>query len=215
MAQTQMAAWQKHDRSYVFHHRWVDLNQISPNLPLAVVASEDQKFPEHWGFDVEAIAKAYELNQHSHRVHGASTISQQVAKNLFLWSGRSSFRKGLEAYFTDLGHREGLRAQSAQPPRARRQYHQPAGRQESVLMVRAQLFSQRPGGVLHRSWPSRRPTSSISTATACTAPVPSASRSPRICSYGPGAAIFAKAWRRTSPCSSKPVGLSGGFWRFT
>ncbi|HZE43375.1 MAG TPA: monofunctional biosynthetic peptidoglycan transglycosylase [Steroidobacteraceae bacterium] len=102
MAQTQMAAWQKHDRSYVFHHRWVDLNQISPNLPLAVVASEDQKFPEHWGFDVEAIEKAYELNQHSHRVHGASTISQQVAKNLFLWSGRSYFRKGLEAYFTVL-----------------------------------------------------------------------------------------------------------------
>jgi monofunctional biosynthetic peptidoglycan transglycosylase len=102
MAQTQIAAWAKRDRSYVFRHRWVDLNQISPNLPLAVVASEDQKFPEHWGFDVEAIEKAYELNQHSHRVHGASTISQQVAKNLFLWSGRSYFRKGLEAYFTVL-----------------------------------------------------------------------------------------------------------------
>jgi monofunctional glycosyltransferase len=102
MAQTQMAAWTKRDRTYVFRHRWVDLNQISPNLPLAVVASEDQKFPEHWGFDVEAIEKAYALNQHSHRVHGASTISQQVAKNLFLWSGRSYFRKGLEAYFTVL-----------------------------------------------------------------------------------------------------------------
>jgi monofunctional biosynthetic peptidoglycan transglycosylase len=102
MAQMQLSAWSKHDRSYVFRHRWVDLNQISPNLPLAVVASEDQKFPEHWGFDVEAIEKAYEMNQHSHRVHGASTISQQVAKNLFLWSGRSYFRKGLEAYFTVL-----------------------------------------------------------------------------------------------------------------
>jgi monofunctional biosynthetic peptidoglycan transglycosylase len=102
MAQTQLAAWQKRDRTYVLRHRWVDLSQISPNLPLAVVASEDQKFPEHWGFDVEAIEKAYELNQHSHRVHGASTISQQVAKNLFLWSGRSYFRKGLEAYFTVL-----------------------------------------------------------------------------------------------------------------
>jgi monofunctional biosynthetic peptidoglycan transglycosylase len=102
MAQTQMAAWAKHDRTYVFRRHWVDLNQISPNLPLAVVASEDQKFPEHWGFDVEAIEKAYEMNQHSHRVHGASTISQQVAKNLFLWSGRSYFRKGLEAYFTVL-----------------------------------------------------------------------------------------------------------------
>jgi monofunctional glycosyltransferase len=102
MAQMQLSAWAKHDRSYVFRHHWVDLNQISPNLPLAVVASEDQKFPEHWGFDVEAIEKAYEMNQHSHRVHGASTISQQVAKNLFLWSGRSYFRKGLEAYFTVL-----------------------------------------------------------------------------------------------------------------
>jgi monofunctional biosynthetic peptidoglycan transglycosylase len=65
-----------------------------------VVASEDQKFPEHWGFDVEAIEKAYALNQHNHRIHGASTISQQVAKNMFLWSGRSYFRKALEAYFT-------------------------------------------------------------------------------------------------------------------
>jgi monofunctional glycosyltransferase len=102
MAQTQMAAWAKHDRTYVFRHHWVALNQISPSLPLAVVASEDQKFPEHWGFDVEAIEKAYEMNLHSHRVHGASTISQQVAKNLFLWSGRSYFRKGLEAYFTIL-----------------------------------------------------------------------------------------------------------------
>jgi len=58
--------------------------------------------PEHWGFDVEAIEKAYEMNRHSHHVHGASTISQQVAKNLYLWSGRSYFRKALEAYFTVL-----------------------------------------------------------------------------------------------------------------
>jgi monofunctional biosynthetic peptidoglycan transglycosylase len=102
MAETQLAAWSKHDRNYTSHHQWTDLTRISPNLPLAVVASEDQKFPGHWGFDVEAIEKAYEMNQHSHRVHGASTISQQVAKNLFLWTGRSYFRKGLEAYFTVL-----------------------------------------------------------------------------------------------------------------
>jgi monofunctional biosynthetic peptidoglycan transglycosylase len=102
MAQSRIEAWAAHDSSYVFRHRWVDLTQISPNLALAVVASEDQKFPEHRGFDVEAIEKAYELNQHSHRIRGASTISQQVAKNLFLWSGRSYFRKGLEAYFTVL-----------------------------------------------------------------------------------------------------------------
>jgi monofunctional biosynthetic peptidoglycan transglycosylase len=102
MAETQIAAWSSRDAAYVSRHTWVDLTHVSPNLPLAVVASEDQKFPEHWGFDVEAIEKAYELNQHSHRVHGASTISQQVAKNLFLWSGRSYFRKGLEAWFTIL-----------------------------------------------------------------------------------------------------------------
>ena len=102
MAGAQVAAWLSRDSNYQFRHSWVDLDRISPNLPLAVVASEDQKFPEHWGFDVEAIEKAYALNQHSHRVRGASTISQQVAKNLFLWSGRSYFRKGLEAYFTVL-----------------------------------------------------------------------------------------------------------------
>jgi monofunctional biosynthetic peptidoglycan transglycosylase len=100
MAETQVQAWLTHDSGYASVHHWVDLEQISPNLALAVIASEDQKFPEHWGFDVEAIEKAYQLNRHSHKVRGASTISQQVAKNLFLWSGRSYFRKGLEAYFT-------------------------------------------------------------------------------------------------------------------
>lgn len=102
MAESQVSAWANHDRAYVYRRTWVDLTRISPNLPLAVVASEDQKFPEHRGFDVEAIEKAYEMNQHSHRVRGASTISQQVAKNLYLWSGRSYFRKALEAYFTVL-----------------------------------------------------------------------------------------------------------------
>jgi monofunctional biosynthetic peptidoglycan transglycosylase len=102
MAGAQIAAWANHDATYAARHSWVDLTRISPNLPLAVVASEDQRFPEHWGFDVESIEKAYALNQHSHRVRGASTISQQVAKNLFLWPGRSYFRKGLEAYFTVL-----------------------------------------------------------------------------------------------------------------
>lgn len=100
MAEAQTAAWSNRDANYVYRRSWVDLDRISPNLPLAVVAAEDQKFPEHWGFDVPAIEKAYALNQHSHQVRGASTISQQVAKNLFLWSGRSYFRKGLEAYFT-------------------------------------------------------------------------------------------------------------------
>ncbi|HEX4151397.1 MAG TPA: monofunctional biosynthetic peptidoglycan transglycosylase [Steroidobacteraceae bacterium] len=102
MAESRISAWSLGDRTYVFRRTWVDLTHISPNLPLAVVASEDQKFPEHRGFDVEAIEKAYAMNQHSHRVRGASTITQQVAKNLFLWSGRSYFRKALEAYFTVL-----------------------------------------------------------------------------------------------------------------
>jgi len=102
MLEATVAAWIDRDHDYELRHQWVDLQRISPNLALAVVASEDQKFPDHWGFDVEAIEKAYQLNQHSHRVRGASTISQQVAKNLFLWSGRSYFRKGLEAYFTVL-----------------------------------------------------------------------------------------------------------------
>ncbi len=102
MIEARAAAWLDHDPDFVFRHRWTELRRISPNLALAVVASEDQKFPEHWGFDVEAIEKAYELNQHSHRIHGGSTISQQVAKNLYLWSGRSYFRKALEAYFTVL-----------------------------------------------------------------------------------------------------------------
>jgi monofunctional biosynthetic peptidoglycan transglycosylase len=102
MAESTVAAWMEGDRSHVLRRDWVDLTRISPNLALAVVASEDQKFPEHWGFDVEAIEKAYALNRHSHRIRGASTISQQVAKNLFLWSGRSYFRKGLEAWFTVL-----------------------------------------------------------------------------------------------------------------
>jgi monofunctional biosynthetic peptidoglycan transglycosylase len=102
MAESRMAAWASGDRNYVYRRTWADLGRISPNLALAVVASEDQKFPEHSGFDVEAIEKAYEMNRHSHHVHGASTISQQVAKNLYLWSGRSWFRKGLEAYFTVL-----------------------------------------------------------------------------------------------------------------
>ena len=84
--------------------QWVPWPRIAPAMRLAVVASEDQKFPEHHGFDFEAIDKALEQNQkrRGRHLHGASTISQQTAKNLFLWSGRSWLRKGLEAYFTVL-----------------------------------------------------------------------------------------------------------------
>jgi monofunctional biosynthetic peptidoglycan transglycosylase len=83
-------------------HRWVDWPQISPHAKVAVIASEDQKFPEHHGFDLESINDALEERERGRRVRGASTISQQVAKNLFLWPGQSWFRKGFEAYYTVL-----------------------------------------------------------------------------------------------------------------
>ena len=79
---------------------WVQLNEISPHLLIAVVASEDQKFPNHYGFDLKAIQSAIEANKTQNRVRGASTITQQVAKNVFLWPNKSLFRKGLEAYFS-------------------------------------------------------------------------------------------------------------------
>ena len=81
---------------------WVSIGEMSPYLVRAVIASEDQHFNEHWGFDIEALQKAYQHNQKSKKVKGGSTITQQVAKNVFLWPGRSYFRKGLEAYFTIL-----------------------------------------------------------------------------------------------------------------
>lgn len=81
---------------------WVSFEEISPNLQLAVVCSEDQNFLNHYGIDFEAIEKAMEYNATHKRQHGASTISQQTAKNVFLWPGRSWVRKGLEVYFTFL-----------------------------------------------------------------------------------------------------------------
>jgi monofunctional glycosyltransferase len=81
---------------------WVPLEKISPNLQLAVVCSEDQNFIKHNGFDFEAIDKAMEYNENHKKTRGASTISQQTAKNVFLWSGRSWIRKGFEVYFTFL-----------------------------------------------------------------------------------------------------------------
>lgn len=83
-------------------HDWVPAEEISNNLKIAVIASEDQNFPTHNGFDYEAIQKAMEENKKGKRVRGASTISQQTAKNVFLWPQRSWFRKGLEVYFTFL-----------------------------------------------------------------------------------------------------------------
>jgi monofunctional biosynthetic peptidoglycan transglycosylase len=79
---------------------YVNMKEISPYAKLAVICSEDQLFPDHDGFDFKSIEKAMKHNQKSKSLHGASTISQQVAKNVFLWQGRSWFRKALEAYFT-------------------------------------------------------------------------------------------------------------------
>lgn len=83
-----------------FHKTWADYDEISQHSKLAVLASEDQLFPDHNGFDFKSIEKAMKHNQKSKKIRGASTISQQVAKNVFLWQGRSWIRKGLEVYFT-------------------------------------------------------------------------------------------------------------------
>lgn len=87
---------------YKFSHQWVPLEEISPHLQLAVICAEDQKFVHHRGFDREAIEKARASNREGGRLRGASTISQQTAKNVFLWPARSWLRKGFEAYFTFL-----------------------------------------------------------------------------------------------------------------
>jgi monofunctional glycosyltransferase len=84
------------------NYKFVSLKEMSEQLPLAVVASEDQLFLQHKGFDYNAIADAFKRNQSGTNIRGGSTISQQVAKNVFLWHGRSYLRKGVEAYFTFL-----------------------------------------------------------------------------------------------------------------
>lgn len=88
-----------HERLKMDRH-WVPIGQISPNLVNAVIASEDNNFIHHYGFDMEAISDALHHNEKSRRVHGASTITQQTAKNIFLWPKRSYIRKGFELYFT-------------------------------------------------------------------------------------------------------------------
>ena len=98
-------AQQQHEgKEMKLNHTWVSLERISPSLPVAVIASEDGKFLKHHGFDFEAIEYAAKRNreQPQKRKLGASTITQQTAKNVFLWPGRSWIRKGFEAYFTVL-----------------------------------------------------------------------------------------------------------------
>ncbi len=95
-------AWGEGDWSFRVRHEWRDLARIAPSLPISMVAAEDQRFPLHHGFDLQAIEQARDHNARGGRLRGASTISQQVAKNLFLWQGRSWLRKGLEAWYTVL-----------------------------------------------------------------------------------------------------------------
>lgn len=102
MLERQASAWLHGERDFQLRHRWVPWSQVSPYVPLAMVAGEDQKFPFHHGFDLDSIHAALDAADDGKRLRGASTISQQTAKNLFLWSGRSFVRKGLEAYFTVL-----------------------------------------------------------------------------------------------------------------
>lgn len=79
---------------------WVSIDKVSPYMGLAVIASEDQRFATHWGFDFEQIEKAIKEKKRGRRIRGASTISQQLAKNLFLWKDKTLIRKGVEAYYT-------------------------------------------------------------------------------------------------------------------
>jgi len=102
MVERQLGAWVHREPNFHLRQRWVPWNQISPWMPLAMVAGEDQKFPYHHGFDFDSIHSAIDEADDGGRLRGASTISQQTAKNLFLWNGRSFVRKGLEAYFTVL-----------------------------------------------------------------------------------------------------------------
>ena len=95
-------AWSKGDWGWRAQHHWTPYEAISPYVKIAVIASEDQKFPAHYGFDLDQIDHALEERESGRRVRGASTISQQVAKNLYLWPGQSFLRKGVEAYLTVL-----------------------------------------------------------------------------------------------------------------
>lgn len=100
MLRDRSIAWWQDDKAFRFRHEWANWQDISSQAKLAVIAAEDQKFADHWGFDFKSIGAALEDRSNGGRVRGASTLSQQVAKNLFLWPGQSWIRKGLEAYFT-------------------------------------------------------------------------------------------------------------------
>ncbi|MBW1849270.1 MAG: monofunctional biosynthetic peptidoglycan transglycosylase [Deltaproteobacteria bacterium] len=100
MLQRRFTAAVNHKKKFKIAYQWIDWKKIPSHTKLAMVAAEDQKFPHHMGFDLESIGEAVKERTNGIRIRGASTISQQVAKNLFLWPGQSFVRKGMEAYFT-------------------------------------------------------------------------------------------------------------------
>ncbi len=102
MVEDRVEALLTHRKGYHFRYEWVSYRNISDYAKVAVIAAEDQKFSEHFGFDFESVEKAIEDHERGRKLRGASTISQQVAKNMFLWPGRNFVRKGLEAYYTVL-----------------------------------------------------------------------------------------------------------------
>lgn len=101
MIERKVQSWSSGE-SIDLQRSWRPWGELPDDLKMAVIAAEDQKFVEHWGFDVAAIRAALAHNEQGGSLRGASTLSQQVAKNLFLWSGRSWLRKGAEAWFTAL-----------------------------------------------------------------------------------------------------------------
>ncbi len=102
MLQRQFTAWWMEEENFELRYQWTDWENISPQIKMAAIASEDQSFASHWGLDLESIQKAINEYEQGQDLRGASTITQQVAKNLFLWGSQSYIRKGIEAYFAIL-----------------------------------------------------------------------------------------------------------------
>lgn len=102
MIQRKVEALSSPEQNASMQYNWVNFDAISPHMAVAIIAAEDQRFPTHFGFDLHEIGKAIEQHGAGKKLRGASTISQQVAKNLYLWEGGGFFRKGIEAYFTFL-----------------------------------------------------------------------------------------------------------------
>lgn len=99
MMQRSVSAWWNGEEDFALYYDWTDWDQISSNVKMAAITSEDQNFANHWGIDVSSVQKALEEYERGDNLRGASTITQQTAKNLFLWPAKSYLRKGIEAYF--------------------------------------------------------------------------------------------------------------------